>query len=410
MRNAEAVAAGWLISTTNPFQEGTLFMASELTAAMPSGVAVPPRQWIPVAEPAFVGNEQRYVNECLESTWISSNGEFLDRFEAECAQFTETRHAVACSNGTTALHLALMALGLGPGDEVLVPTFTYVATANAVAYCGARPVLVDSEPRSWNIDPALLEAKITPRTRGIIGVHIYGHPADWSPLRELAAKHALFVVEDAAQAHGARYHGAPAGSLGDIATFSFFGNKIVTTGEGGVAVTSDEALARKMRLLRSQGMDPQRRYWFPIMGYNYRMTNVAAAIGVAQLERLDWHVGRRREVAQWYGEMLADAPVVLQPELDGVVNAFWMTSALLPEGINRDELMRRLRNDGIETRPFFYPCHHLPMYESAGPDTQFPVADDVSRRGFNLPSSAKLTRDDAAYICERLQKALFDMC
>ncbi|HEX5576551.1 MAG TPA: DegT/DnrJ/EryC1/StrS aminotransferase family protein, partial [Gemmatimonadales bacterium] len=231
-------------------------------------------RFIPVAAPMLVGNEKAYVLDCLDSSWISSAGQYVSRFEAAFADFCGVKHAVACCNGTAALHVALSALGVGPGDEVIVPTLTFVATANAVIQCGARPVFVDSEPETWNIDPALIEAKITPRTKGIIVVHLYGHPAEMESIVSTARRHGLFVVEDAAEAHGAEHNGRRVGSLGDVGIFSFFGNKIITTGEGGMVTTSDDTLAARVRQLKAQGIDPNRRYWYPVIGYNYRMTNV----------------------------------------------------------------------------------------------------------------------------------------
>ena len=263
------------------------------------------RNFIPVAAPTLGGNERAYVLECLDSTWISSSGRFLDAFEADFARFCGVSHAVAVNNGTTALHLALTALGIGPGDEVIVPNLTYIASANAVTYCGAKPVFVDCEPLTLNLDPDCIEARITPRTRAIMPVHLYGHPADMDRIIRLAARHDLHVVEDAAEAHGATYRGRPVGSFGACATFSFYGNKIITTGEGGMVVTDDSALAARLRLYRGQGLDPQRRYIHPVVGFNYRMTNIAAAIGLAQLERINTILAARRQVAAWYAERLA---------------------------------------------------------------------------------------------------------
>jgi perosamine synthetase len=288
--------------------------------------------FIPVAAPVLGGNEKTYVLDCLDSTWISSSGKYLDRFEAAFAEFCGVSDAIACSNGTTALHLALLGLDLGPGDEVIVPTLTFVATANAVTYCGARPVFVDVDPETWTIDPATVEAKITPRTKGIIVVHLFGHPADMDAIGAIARRHGLFVLEDAAQAHGAEYRGRRTGSLSELATFSFFGNKIVTTGEGGMVTTSDRSLATRMRMLRTHGMDPSRRYWHPVIGYNYRMTNMAAAIGLAQLERVQWQLDRRHELAAWYREELAHTDVLsLQAEKDWGRHVWWMFSVLVGE-------------------------------------------------------------------------------
>lgn len=360
-----------------------------------------PQPFLPVAAPALVGNEKAYVMDCLETTWISSNGAYIDRFEAAFAEFCGVRHALTVANGTVALHAALLALGVGPGDEVLVPTLTFVATANAVSYCGATPVFVDSEPETWNLDPGQLEALVTPRTKGIIAVHLFGHPVDLDAVRAVAERHGLFVLEDAAEAHGAEYKGRRVGGIGRVATFSFFGNKIMTTGEGGMITTDDDELARAMRMIKGQGQDPQRRYWFPMIGYNYRMTNIQAALGLAQLERIDWHVARRIEIAGWYREELGDCPAVrLQPELPWARNVYWINSIVLGDAVacSRDEAMRRLAAQQIETRPFFYPMHALPMYAGLAAGQAFPVADAVASRGVSLPSSAMLRREDVARV------------
>lgn len=367
------------------------------------------KRCIPVAAPALVGNEKSYVLDCLESTWISSSGKYIERFESAFAEFCQTRYALSCCNGTVALHLALLALGVGSDDEVIVPTLTYVATANAVTYCGARPVFIDSEPETWNLDPTLLERLITPRTKGVIVVHLYGHPVDMDPVLAVARKHGLFVIEDAAEAHGAEYKGRRVGSLGDIATFSFYGNKILTTGEGGMVVTNDDRLAERVRRLKGQGMDPQRRYWFPMVGYNYRMTNIAAAIGLAQLEKADWHIARRREIAAHYAHRLRGVPgIELQPEKSWARNVYWMTSIVLNEKapISRDDLMARLAEAGIETRPLFYPIHILPMYRSLVEGQQFPVAERLAASGLNLPSSATLSEEDVDYVCDQVLQIL----
>ncbi len=360
---------------------------------------------ISVAAPALVGREKEYVLDCLDTNWISSSGPYIDRFEKSFADFCGVPYALSCCNGTVALHLALLAYGVGPGDEVLVPTLTYVATANAVAYCGAKPVFLDSEAATWNLDPEQIEARITPRTRGIIVVHLYGHPVNMDPVLAVARKSGLFVIEDAAEAHGARYKGKIVGGLGDIATFSFYGNKIITTGEGGMVVTRDAELARKMRLLKGQGMDPQRRYWFPVTGYNYRMTHIEAAIGLAQLEKIDWHLSRRREIAAAYQSGLRDCPQLeLAPEQVWAHNVFWIYSVVLTEtcALSRDKVMEQLAAVGIETRPFFPPMHHLPMYASVNQSQAFPVADRLSARGINLPTFGKLSSSDQAYVCEQL--------
>lgn len=362
---------------------------------------------ISVAAPALVGREREYVLECLDTTWISSNGRFIDAFEDAVRARFAVDHAVACANGTVALHLALTALGIGPGDEVVCPSLTYVASANCVTYCGATPVFVDSEPWTWNMDTAQVIEAVTPRTRAIVVVHLYGHPVDMEPLLPLAREREIAIVEDAAEAHGARYRGRPVGSLGDVATLSFYGNKVLTTGEGGMLLTSDPGLAAAARVLRGQGQDPEHRYWFPIVGFNYRMTNIAAAIGLAQTECFDWHVSRRREIAGMYRERLADrADLQFSPEAEWAESAFWMSSVVLRGATRsgRDQVMERLAADGIETRPFFHPMHTLPPY--VGAKGSFPVAERLSASGINLPSGAGLTESDLDRVCESLLRNL----
>jgi len=367
------------------------------------------KRFIPVSAPMLVGNEKKYVSECMDSSWISSCGEYVGKFESAFASFCDTPHAVSCCNGTVALHLALMALGIKPGDEVIVPTLTFVATANAVTYCGATPVFVDSEPQTWTLDPLLIEAKITPRTKAIIAVHLYGHPADMDAVSEVARRHRLFVVEDAAEAHGAQYKGRRVGALGDIATFSFYGNKIIATGEGGMVLTNDDELARRVRQLRGQGMDFERRYWFPIVGYNYRMMNLPAAIGLAQMENIGWHLERRSCVAAWYQERLRDLPGIRwQTEEEWATNVRWLFTIVLDErlALSRDAVMSSLEKRGIETRPVFYPMHVLPPYREASRGETYAVAEAVARRGLSLPTWAGLTREDVDYVCDALQECV----
>jgi perosamine synthetase len=365
------------------------------------------RKFIPVSHPVFAGNEKKYVNECLDDVWISSAGEFIGAFESAFARFCGVTEAISCNNGTAALHLALQALGVSPGDEVIVPTLTYIATANAVRYCNATPVFVDSEPRTMNVDPAGIEARITPRTRGIIVVHLFGHPVDMNPILNLASRRGLFVLEDAAESHGALYLGAKTGALGTAATFSFFGNKIITTGEGGMVTTCDKELAGKMRLLRGQGMDPQRRYWFPIVGNNFRMTNIEAALGLAQLEKIDYHLETRRKIASWYGRHLVPLQdrLELPTEEPWARHSYWIYSILLKNGgsSDRDKLMRQLAMAGIETRPVFYPMHVMPPYlERLG---SYPVAESCSGRGILLPTHGLLEEEDVAYIAQILSES-----
>lgn len=364
---------------------------------------------IPVAAPVLDGRELEYVTECLTSTWISSSGRFITEFEARFAEFCGVKHAVAVNNGTTALHLALVALDLQPGDEVLIPAFTYIATANAVTYCGATPVLVEAEPRTMNLDVADLEAKVTPRTKGIIPVHLYGHPADMDGVREVAARRHLWVVEDAAEALGARYKDVRTGALSDCATFSFFGNKIITTGEGGMVTTDDDALAARLKLYRSQGMDPERRYWHPVVGYNYRMTNVAAAIGLAQLERVDHHLAERRRVAAAYDARLAGLErFIVRPVAENwAEHVYWMYTVTLGQeaAMSRDAVIQALAAEGIESRPTFHPMHAMPPYAHLA-GKGFPVAEDLGARGINLPTHALLADEDIDRVCSALKRAV----
>lgn len=358
---------------------------------------------IPVAQPRLAGNERRYVLDCIDSSWISSAGKYISSFEEMFARFCGVKHAITANNGTTALHLALVAMDLQPGDEVIIPTVTYIATANAVRYCGATPVLADVSKETMNLDPKDIERRITPRTKGIIPVHLYGHPADMNAINEIARRHKLWVLEDAAEAHGAEVSGRRVGGLGTCATFSFFGNKIVTTGEGGMITTDDDELAARLRLFRGQGMDPKRRYWFPVVGYNYRMTNIQAALGVAQMETIDEAIADRDLLAKTYDRHLAPLRdrLVLPTCEPWARQVFWMYTVFLRDGgeKERDAVMRQLDAQGIETRPVFYPMHVLPPYLQ---DSTFPTADLWAQRGINLPTYQGLSEAQV----ERIAKAL----
>jgi perosamine synthetase len=351
---------------------------------------------IPVYRPSLGQTEKDYVNQALDSTWISSKGPFLDRFECDFPAYLGVGQGVATNNGTTSLHLALAALGIGPGDEVIVPTFTYIASVNAITYTGATPVFVDSEPDFWNLDPTLIEALITARTRAIEVVHLYGHPADMDPIVDIARRHGLAVIEDAAEAHGALYRGRKVGTLADAASFSFFGNKVITTGEGGMVVTDDEAFADRCRHLRGQGVSPTRTYWHDVVGYNYRMTNIAAAIGCAQLERIDQIIAAKRRIAGWYRARLEGLPgLAFQREAEWADAVWWMVSILVDPGV-RDDLMAFLADNEVDSRPFFHPAHQLPMY---GGSERFPVAERLGSSGINLPSYPDLTEDEVECVC-----------
>lgn len=364
---------------------------------------------IPLALPDLSGNEEKYVAEAIRSSWISSTGKFVDRFEREFAELCGTRAAVSVINGTAALHLALLALDARPGDEVLVPSLTYVATANAVRYVGAEPVFVDVDSETWCIDPELLERSITRRTRGIIAVHLYGHPADMDGIARVAAAHGLWVVEDAAEAPLARYKGRASGSLAPIATFSFYGNKVFTAGEGGALTLDDQGLERRVRMLRGQGMDPQRRYYFPITGYNYRLTNVACALLCAQLERREDILGRRRHVFDAYRECLSGTPGIgFQPVAPWAEPAPWLFCITVdPEeyGSTRDQLMDSLEREGVETRPFFIPLHRLPPFaeQSRRRGDELPVTDRLGATGLNLPTYTDLADAHIARIADLIR-------
>jgi perosamine synthetase len=369
-----------------------------------------PPKTIPMSMPDLSGNEQAYVADAVASTWISSSGKYLDRFEQEFAEACDCRFALGTSNGTTALHLTLAALGVGPGDEVIVPSMTYIATANAVTYCGAEPVFVDVEPTTWCLDPAAIEEAITPRTKGIIPVHLLGHPADMDPILELARVHGLWVVEDAAEATFATYRGRVVGSMGHAATFSFFGNKILTSGEGGAVTFQDAGLEHRMRMLRGQGMDLNRRYHFPIVGYNYRMTNVAAAILCGQMERREQLVARRRRIMDVYAASLADVPgIALRDDASWAEVAPWMASCVVDPGrfgCTRDDLAASLKQAGIDTRPMFIPIHRLPPYRKAARKrrTALPVTDRLGALGLMLPTFTQLADEDVVRICDSIRQ------
>jgi perosamine synthetase len=351
--------------------------------------------------------EERYATEAVRSSWVSSTGPFVDRFEADFAEYTGTRAAVAVVNGTAAVHLALVALGVGPGDEVILPSLTYVATANAVRYTGATPVFVDVDPRTWCLDPPLVEEVITDRTRGVIAVHLYGHPADMDRLASIARRHDLWVVEDAAESHGARYRGARTGGLARVGAFSFYGNKVITSGEGGALTLSDPGLEARIRLFRGQGMDPERRYWFPEVGFNYRMTNVAAAIACAQLERIDEILADRRASFRGYAERLVGIPgIAFQPVESWAEPAPWLfciTVDAAAFGTTRDTLASELEAVGIETRPFFVPLHQLPAYRDL-PTPELPQTARLAETGLNLPTFVGLASSDLDRVADAIRR------
>jgi perosamine synthetase len=364
----------------------------------------------PVAEPLLDGNELDYVVECVRTNWLSSQGAFVKRFEEEFASRLGLSHAVAVNNGTAALHLALLAHGLGSGDEVIVPDLTFAASANAVLYVGAEPVLVDVARDTWTIDPESVERAITPRTKAIMPVHLYGQPCDMQALMMLAKKHDLLIIEDAAEGLGACYHGQWVGQFGDAAAFSFYGNKLITTGEGGMITFKEKAVADRARLLRDHAMDPARRYWHQEVGYNYRLTNIQAAIGVAQLERVESFIARKAEIGAAYRSALSDREdLVLPVARPGIANVFWLYSIVVnPErsSMGRDDLMERLLLSGIETRPLFHPLHLMPPYRRYARFGTYPNASWLSANGLSLPSAVTLKDAEIVHIADAIKRVL----
>ncbi len=363
-------------------------------------------EFIPVSRPEIAEREERYVLDAVRSGWVSSLGPYIDNFEAAFAAYCGTAFAVAVSNGTTGLHLALAAMDIGAGDEVIVPDLTFVATANAVAYTGATPVLADVDADTGCLSAEAVERVITPRTRAIMPVHLYGHPADMDPIRALAEPRGIAVIEDAAEAHGARYKGRRVGGLGAVGVFSFYGNKIITTGEGGMLTLDDRRLYQRARWLRDHAMSPERRYFHPERGFNYRMTNIQAALGLAQLERIDEFLDARARIVQWYRESIASlSPTVrLNHVAEWATNAYWMVCLEVEhfDESSRQRFMQGLRSRGIDSRPYFYPLSTMPMYASPTPS----ATARKSRIGVNLPTYCALTRDDVRRVGAAVDEVL----
>ncbi|MDG6958287.1 MAG: DegT/DnrJ/EryC1/StrS family aminotransferase [Nitrososphaerota archaeon] len=363
---------------------------------------------IPVCRPKLGESEYRVVNQCLKDGWVSGISPYVERFEADFAKFCGAKYGVACNSGTTALQLALATLGIGEGDEVIIPTFTMIATPNAVTYTGAKPVLVDAEDRTWNIDVDKIRAAVTSKTKAIMPVHTYGHPADMGPITELAEERGIFVVEDAAESHGAEYRGRRTGGLSDIGCFSFYANKIITTGEGGMLVTNSEEYAEKAKWLRAHAFGREGKHFYhEALGFGYRLSGLQAALGLGQMEHIDEFVAVRRRNASLYNSFLKElgGKVSLPPEAPWAKNIYWMYSILVEDsfGISRQGLMDRLERDGVETRTFFYPVHAQPIYANLGIPGAYPVADAISRKGMNLPSGNDLTEDEVEFVCERIK-------
>lgn len=379
----------------------------------------PTEELIPVNAPDIGDLELEFVSDCVKSGWISSAGPYIDRFENAWAQYCEREFGVAVANGTAALQLAIRALGIGPGDEVLIPTFTIVSCALAVIDAGATPVLVDSDPETWGMDVSQLEAGLTPHTRAIMPVHMYGHPVDMDPLLDLAERRGLLVIEDAAEVHGAQYHTRrhaaprwrPCGAFGDISTFSFYANKIITTGEGGMILTNDSKIAERARSFRNLCFQRSPRFVHEDLGYNFRLTNMQAAIGCAQLTRIQDFLSRKRRMAQAYGARLSVFDQLQLPvQREWAQNVYWMYGVVLSDDVEMDAatFAEKLRIRGVETRPFFRGMHEQPALRKRGllDSNSYPVAERLARRGLYLPSGLTLTDDQIDRVCAAIEDVL----
>lgn len=365
-----------------------------------------------VNEPLLTGNEKKYLNECIDTGWISSEGPFIKRFEEAMAASVGRKYGIAVSNGSVALDAAVVALGIKKGDEVIMPTFTIISCAAAIVRAGATPVLVDSDPDTWNMNIEQVKKKITSKTKAIMIVHIYGLPVDMDPILDLAGKYGLKIIEDAAEMHGQTYKDKPAGSFGDISTFSFYPNKHITTGEGGMIMTDDHALAEKCRSLRNLCFKPEKRFYHEELGFNFRMTNLQAALGVAQLERLDEFVEKKRQMGQKYTELLEDVPNIMLPvkRTSYAENIYWVFGIVLNDEVPFDasEAMKKLAVEGVGTRPFFWPMHEQPVFHKMGLFLKeaYPVAENLARRGFYVPSGLALKNTEIEDVSKAVKKIL----
>ncbi|MGJ0359247.1 DegT/DnrJ/EryC1/StrS family aminotransferase [Aliarcobacter cryaerophilus] len=361
--------------------------------------------FIPISQPSIGQKEIEYVTDAVKSGWVSSLGKYIDMFEEKFAIYCGTKYAVATSNGTTALHLALVALGITAEDEVIIPDLTFVATGSAVRYIGAKVVTVDVDEDTLCISPEAIKKAITSKTKAIIPVHLYGHPANMEEINTIAKEHNLFVIEDAAEAHGAEVNGKKVGSLSHTGVFSFYGNKIITSGEGGMITTDDEELYKKMRYLRDHAMSKEKRYWHTEVGFNYRMTNLQAALGVAQFERIDELLEKKKEIFEWYQEGLKDIRGIrLNHQAPWAKNVYWMVCLEL-DGYSesqRDEFIQKLKAKNIDSRPYFYPVSDMPIYDN----TDTPITHKVYQRGLNLPSYFDITKEQVDYVCENIRTIL----
>jgi perosamine synthetase len=357
---------------------------------------------IPIYQPRLDGNEKKYVNECLDTNWISSRGDFIQKFENAFSKYIGVNHSTAVCNGTVALHLGLVTLGIGPGDEVIVPSFTYIASVSSIIYTGAKPVFVDSLETTWQMDAKDVKRKITEKTKAIMAVHIYGHPCEMDEIKKIAKERNLFLIEDCAESVGAKYKGKNTGTFGDISCFSFYGNKTITTGEGGMLCTNDETLYDRAYHFKMHGLAKYREYWHDVIGYNYRMTNICAAIGLGQLETVEKRIVEKRDIAKRYIERLKNVPVEVHKEGENVMHGYWMFSILAENPTVREKLRYHLSNDGIETRPTFYPVHTMPMFSNKF--QKLPIAEKIGWNGINLPSYPGLTDEEIEYNCNSIKE------
>lgn len=364
------------------------------------------QKFIPISIPSITDLELEYVIDAVKSSWISSLGKYIDEFESSFASFCDAKYAVAVSNGTVAIHLALVCLGIKEGDEVIVPDLSFVATANAVLHAGATPVFADIDPFNLCIDPIDVRKKITHKTKAIMPVHLYGHPADMMALNAIAQEFNLLIIEDAAEAHGATINGKKVGSWGKCATFSFYGNKNITTGEGGMITTDDEDLYKKLKYLRDHGMSKEKRYWHTELGYNYRMTNVQAAIGCAQLKRIDEIMLKKQEIFSWYSEGLSGIEnISINRTYPWATNAYWLI-AMEIDGFDekrRDEFMEKLKESGVDSRPFFYPMSEMPYLKT---EAETPITNSIAKKGINLPTYFDLKKEEVIYICNCIKELI----
>ncbi len=360
-------------------------------------------EFIPISNSELSGNELVYLENCIKTNWISSLGEYVTSFENLFSKLIKVEYSLSCSNGTVALHLALLGLEIKPGDEVIVPSFTFIATINAILYCGAIPVFVDIDPVTWCLDPNDVKQKITSKTKAIMVVHLYGNPAAMNELGQIAKRNNLFIVEDCAESLGASYEGLPTGGFGDISCFSFYGNKLITSGEGGMVSTKNPVFFERMKTLRDHGMSPTRRYYHEAVGYNYRFTNIQAAVALAQLEKIDEFLKRRKEIFTLYSSLLDIPQIQLPFQGDDVsVPVNWLYTIIVKDG-KRDEVISVLKENNIDSRPTFHPCHRMPFIDSK---TELPVTEIISTGGISLPTYTQLKDADIVLITDIIKSKL----